>query len=64
MRKAPIDSRRCRTAPTVGPRAFFAGFDAAAHAAANPSVRADPRFGRPSQYQSQRAATLQFKVSF
>jgi hypothetical protein len=43
---------------------FYAGFNPAAYAAATPSIRADPRFGLSSQYQSQRAATVQFKVSF
>jgi hypothetical protein len=43
---------------------FFAGFDPKAYAAAHPSLRADPRFGLASQYQVQRAATLQFKVMF
>ena len=53
-----------RDAFNVTDTQFFAGFDPAAYAAATPSVRADPRFGLASQYQSQRAATVQFKVRF
>jgi outer membrane receptor protein involved in Fe transport len=53
-----------RDAFSVPDAQFFAGFDPAAYAAANPSIRADPRFGLASTYQSQRAATLQFKVTF
>jgi hypothetical protein len=53
-----------RDAFSVPDAQFFAGFSPAAYAAANPSIRADPRFGLASQYQSQRAATLQFKVLF
>jgi len=43
---------------------FFAGFDPAAYAAAHSNIRPDPRFGMASQYQGQRAATVQFKVTF
>ena len=53
-----------RDAFSVPDAQFFAGFDPVAVAAASPSIRPDPRFGLSSGYQSQRAVTLQFKVSF
>jgi hypothetical protein len=53
-----------RDAFSVPDAQFFAGFSPSAYAAANASIRADPRFGLASSYQSQRAATLQFKVTF
>ena len=43
---------------------FFAGFDPAVYAAAHSNIRPDPRFGMAGSYQSQRAATVQFKVTF
>ena len=53
-----------RDAFSVPDAQFFAGFNPVSVAAATPSIRADPRFLLASGYQSQRAVTLQFKVSF
>ena len=53
-----------RDAFSVPDTDFFAGFDPTAYAAAHKNIRADPRFGLASRYQGQRAATLQFKLTF
>ena len=53
-----------RDAFSVPDAQFFAGFDPTAYAAAHPNIRQDPRFGQASQYQTQRTATLQFKLMF
>ena len=43
---------------------FFQGFDTAALVAARPSIRPDPRFGLPDQYQGARTFRVQAKIIF
>jgi hypothetical protein len=43
---------------------FFAGFDPAAYAAANPSIRPDPRYQMANGYQARRSLMFQAKVTF
>jgi outer membrane receptor protein involved in Fe transport len=50
--------------PVASPQAFFAGFNAAAIAAATPSVRANPLFGLADQYQGERTIRVAAKFRF
>ncbi len=43
---------------------FFQGFDSAALAASRSSIRPDPRFGLPDQYQGSRTFRVQAKITF
>ena len=53
-----------RDSLNISDASFFAGFNAIAVAKATTSIRPDPRFGIPDQYQSRRTARLQVKVMF
>jgi outer membrane receptor protein involved in Fe transport len=53
-----------RDAIPVSPAPFFAGFDAAAIAAATPSIRVDPLFGKASGFQGARSMRVAAKFRF